>query len=59
MKVLTLIELRRMNRAQLCGLLSEIAVDLNNQPEGSLEHNNALTNLHQIRWALARGDFAP
>jgi len=28
-------------------------------PEGSPELADALTNLHNVRWALARRDFSP
>jgi hypothetical protein len=32
---------------------------LSHYPEGSAEHANALTNLRNIRWVLARRDFSP
>ena len=59
MKVLTLTELLRMTRTELCGLLAEIASGMANLPEGSPERFNAEASLHKIRWALARGDFTP
>ena len=59
MKVLTLTELLRMTRTELCGLLSEIWSAMGDLPEGSPERHNAEANLLKIRWALARGDFAP
>jgi len=59
MKVLTLTELLRLTRIELCGLLAEIAAELHILPEGSPERHNAEANLHKIRWALARGDFSP
>ncbi len=59
MQVLTLTELLCMTRTELFGLLAENAAELGIQPEGSPERHNAEANLHKIRWALARGDFAP
>lgn len=59
MKVLTLTELLRLTRTELCGLLAEIASGMANLPEGAPERFNAEANLHKIRWALARSNFSP
>lgn len=59
MKILTLTELLRMTRAELFGLLTEVAAMLAELPEGSPERHIAEANLHKIRWALARSDFSP
>ena len=59
MKILTLTELLRMTRIELCALLTEIANAMNDLPEGSPDRFTGEANLHKIRWALARGDFSP
>ena len=59
MRVLTLTELMRLTRTELCGLFTQITNELSSFPEGSPERDNALTNLRNIRSALARRDFSP
>jgi len=59
MRVLTLTELMRLTRIELCGLFTQITNALADYPEGSPERDNALTTLRNIRWALARRDFSP
>lgn len=59
MRVLTLTELMRLTRTELCALAARAANALAEYPEGSPERDNALTNLRNIRWALARRDFSP
>ncbi len=59
MRVLTINELMRLTRIELCGLFSQITNELATFPEGSPDRNNALTILRNIRWALARRDFSP
>ena len=59
MRVLTLTELMRLTRIELCALLTRITNELPDFPEGSAERDNALTNLRNIRWVLARRDFSP
>jgi hypothetical protein len=59
MRVLTINELLRMTRMELCELAALITAALPNYPEGSAELDNALINLRNIRWALARRDFSP
>jgi hypothetical protein len=59
MRVLTLTELMRLTRTELCGLAARITAELPTFPEGSPERDNALTNLRNIRWVMARRDFSP
>ncbi len=59
MQVLTLTELMRLTRTELCGLAAQITNALTSFPEGSPDRDNALTTLRNIRWALARRDFSP
>ena len=59
MRVLTLTELMRLTRTELCSLLARITNDLTTFPEGSAEREAAHINLRNIRWVLARRDFSP
>ena len=59
MRVLTICELMRLTRLELCYLLTQVTNALADFPEGSAERQNALTNLHNIRSVLARHDLAP
>ena len=59
MRVLTLTELMRLTRIELCALAAQVTNALADYPEGSAERNNALTNLRNIRSALARRYFSP
>ena len=59
MQVLTLTELMRLTRTELCGLAAQITHALTHFPEGSPDRDNALTTLRNIRLALARRDFSP
>ena len=59
MRVLTLTELMRLRRIELCALLAQITNDLTTFPEGSAERDAAHVNLRNIRWVLARRDFSP
>jgi hypothetical protein len=60
MRVLTLTELMRLTRIELCALLTRITNELPDLPEGSPEHDNALTTLRNIRFVLARRrDYSP
>jgi hypothetical protein len=52
MRVLTIIELMRLTQMQLCHLRAEITNLLADLPEGSVERQNALITLQNIRWAL-------
>ena len=59
MRVLTITELLRMTRKELCDLAARIAAALPTYREGSPGRTAALINLRNIRWALARRDFSP
>jgi hypothetical protein len=59
MRVLTLNELMRLTRTELCGLAAKITNALADCPEGSTECLNALINPRNIRAVLARRDFSP
>jgi hypothetical protein len=60
MEVLTITELMRLTRIELCDLLRWITDALPRFPEGSRERQNALTNLCNIRKVLARRrDLSP
>jgi hypothetical protein len=59
MRVLTLIELMRMTRIELCDLAARITNALPGFPVASLEYANARINLRNIRRVLARRDPAP
>jgi hypothetical protein len=59
MRVLTLTELMRLTRIELCDLAARITNELPKFPEGSPELVNALTSLRNIRYVLARRDFSP
>ena len=59
MRVLTINELLRMTRKELCDLGAHIAAALPTYREGSPGRTAALINLRNIRWALARRDFSP
>ena len=59
MRLLTITELMRLTRVELCDLLSRTTNALPDFPEGSAERANALLNLSNIRWILAQRDFSP
>ena len=59
MRVLTLNELMRLTRIELCDLASRITNAWPDFPAGSPEQANARTNLRNIRWVLSRRDFSP
>ena len=59
MRVLTINELLRMTRMELCELAARITAALPQYRAGSPELADALINLRNIRWALARRDFSP
>ena len=54
MKVLTMIELMRLSKIELCDLLARITNAWPVLPEGSPEQDAARTNLRRIRRALTR-----
>ena len=59
MRVLTLTELMRLTRIELTSLLQRVTNELPDFPEGSVERDNALMTLRNIRTALTRRDFSP
>jgi hypothetical protein len=59
MRVLTIFELMRLTKIELCNLLAKITNMLPDFPEGSAERDAAYINLRNIRTVLARRDFSP
>jgi hypothetical protein len=59
MRVLTINELLRLTRIELCDLARRITNELPQFPDGSPERANALTTLRNIRYALMRRDYSP
>ena len=59
MRVLTLNELMRLTRIELCGLASQIRMALPDRLGGSSDRNNAERSLHNIRRVLAWYYLAP
>jgi hypothetical protein len=59
MRVLTITELMRLTRIELCNLARRITAELVTMPEDAPERANAQINLRNIRHVLARLDFAP
>jgi hypothetical protein len=59
MQVLTLNELMRMTRTELCGLAAKITAALPTVREGSPQRTAAYINLRNIRAVLARRDYSP
>ena len=59
MRVLTITELMRLTRTELCALLTRITNELPGFPEGSVERANAYANISNIRRLIARRDPSP
>jgi hypothetical protein len=59
MRVLTINELMRLTRIELCDLVRRITSELPQFAEGSPERANALTSLRNIRYVLTRRDYSP
>jgi len=59
MRVYSIAELMRLTRIELIDLLRRITNELADLPEGSPDWQNAVTNLRNIRFVLARRDFSP
>lgn len=59
MRVLTINELWRLTRIELCDLAAKITAALPTLPEGSPQYTAAYINLRNIRFVLARRDFSP
>jgi hypothetical protein len=58
MVVLTIVELMRLTRIELCDLAAKITNRLPDYPETSRAHANARETLRNIRHVLARRDPA-
>jgi hypothetical protein len=56
---ITITELLRLTRKELCDLAAQFTAALSHYPAGSPEHTAALTTLRNIRFVLARRDPAP
>ncbi|WP_426422542.1 hypothetical protein [Bradyrhizobium genosp. A] len=59
MQVLTITQLMRLTRTELCALAARITTELAILSEGSSERETALTTLRNIRFVLARRDLSP
>jgi hypothetical protein len=59
MQALSIIELMRLSKIELCDLAARITNTFPDFPEGSTERFNAVTNLRNIRIVLARRDLSP
>lgn len=58
MRVLTIFELMRMSKIELCDRLARITNVMPEFPEGSLARTAAEINLRRIRSTLARRDLS-
>ena len=58
MRVMTVIELLRLTRRELCELSTLTTADLARHPEGSVEHANAPTNLRATLARSWRGEIS-
>jgi glycyl-tRNA synthetase (class II) len=59
METLTITELMKRTRNELCGLADRITIDLTKHAEGSSERTTALRNLRNIRRVIAWYDLPP
>jgi hypothetical protein len=59
MMVLTIVELMRLTRIELCDLAAKITNRLPDYPETSQAYDNARETLRNIRRVLARRDAVP
>jgi hypothetical protein len=59
MRVLTINELMRLTRTELCGLAARITAELPTFREGSPQRTAACITLRNIRFVLARRDYSP
>jgi hypothetical protein len=59
MMVLTIIELMRLTRIEMCDLAAKITNQLPDHPETSQAYANARETLRNIRHVLARRDLDP
>lgn len=59
MQVLTINELMRMTRTELCSLAARITAKLPAYREGSPQRTAACITLGNIRWVLAQRNLSP
>jgi hypothetical protein len=59
MRLLTITELMRLSKIELCDLAARITNTFPDLPEGSPERAAAVMNLRNIRTMLARRNFSP
>jgi hypothetical protein len=59
MQALTITELMRLSKIELCDLAARITNTFPDFPEGSTARFNAVSNLRNIRIVLARRDLSP
>ena len=59
MRVLTINELMRLTRTELCALAARIAAKLPAYREDSPQRTAACITLSNIRWVLAQRDLSP
>jgi hypothetical protein len=59
MEALTITELMKRTRNELCGLADRATMALSKHPEGSPQRIAAVRNLHNIRRVIAWYDLAP
>jgi hypothetical protein len=59
MRVLTITELMRLTRIELCNLARRITAELATMPEDAPERAIALISLRNIRYVLTRRDYSP
>jgi hypothetical protein len=55
-QMLSITELMRLTRHELCVLLTRTETALSDYPEGTPERRAVLTNMSNIHWARARRD---
>lgn len=59
MQMLSITELMRLTRHELCALLTRTVNALSEYPEDAPERRTVLMNMGNIRWAMARHGLAP
>ncbi len=59
MQLLSITELMRLTRHELCVLLTRTVNALSAHPEGTPERRALLMNMGNIRWAMARRGLSP
>lgn len=53
MNLYSMWELKRLTRTELRAMLERVLLVIDEEPEGSVYHEIALTNFRNIRWLLA------